>query len=135
MSTPKASSLSAMSTPKASSLSAMSTPKASSLSAVLSPVITPFNADGSPNTEKLLKQCKWLEANGVGHAVFGTNSEANSISTLQKLRALDELIRRGLNPANMMPGTGACSIDAVVQMTKAAVDAKCGGVLMVPPFY
>jgi 4-hydroxy-tetrahydrodipicolinate synthase len=35
----------------------------------------------------------------------------------------------------MMPGTGACSIDAAVQMTKAAVDAKCGGVLMLPPFY
>lgn len=113
----------------------MSSPKASSLSAVLSPVVTPFNADGSPNTQKLLKQCKWLEANGVGHAIFGTNSEANSISTAQKLRTLDELIAGGLNPANMMPGTGACSIDAAVQMTKAAVDAKCGGVLMLPPFY
>ena len=113
----------------------MSSPKASSLSAVLSPVITPFNADGSPNTQKLLKQCKWLEASGVGHAIFGTNSEANSISTAQKLRTLDELIAGGLNPANMMPGTGACSIDAAVQMTKAAVDAKCGGVLMLPPFY
>lgn len=113
----------------------MLTPKPSSLSAVLSPVITPFNADGSPNIPKLLKQCKWLEANGVGHAVFGTNSEANSISTLQKLHALDELIRGGLDPAHMMPGTGACSIDAAVQMTKAAVDAKCGGVLMLPPFY
>lgn len=113
----------------------MSSPKASSLSAVLSPVITPFNADGSPNTQKLLKQCKWLESNGVGHAIFGTNSEANSISTLQKLRALDDLIAGGLNPANMMPGTGACSIDAAVQMTKTAVNAKCGGVLMLPPFY
>ena len=67
----------------------MLTPKPSSLSAVLSPVITPFNADGSPNIQKLLKQCKWLEANGVGHAVFGTNSEANSISTSQKLHVLD----------------------------------------------
>ena len=35
----------------------MLTPKPSSLSAVLSPVITPFNADGSPNIQKLLKQC------------------------------------------------------------------------------
>ena len=52
----------------------------STLSAVLSPVLTPFNIDGSPNAKKLLRQCQWLESNGVGQAIFGTNSEANSIS-------------------------------------------------------
>jgi 4-hydroxy-tetrahydrodipicolinate synthase len=46
----------------------------STLPAVLSPVLTPFKADGSPDAQKLLKQCQWLEANGVGQAIFGTNS-------------------------------------------------------------
>ncbi len=107
----------------------------STLPAVLSPVLTPFKADGSPDAAKLLKQCKWLEANGVGQAVFGTNSEANSMSAPQKMSTLTSLIEGGLNPEHMMPGTGATSIDATVNMTRHAVNHKCPGVLMLPPFY
>jgi 4-hydroxy-tetrahydrodipicolinate synthase len=108
---------------------------ASTLSAVLSPVLTPFNADGSPNAKKLLRQCQWLQKNGVGQAVFGTNSEANSMSASQKITVLHELIAGGLDPKNMMPGTGACSVDDAVTMTRASVKAGCAGVLMLPPFY
>ncbi|MFZ4062148.1 MAG: dihydrodipicolinate synthase family protein [Polynucleobacter sp.] len=107
----------------------------STLPAVLSPVLTPFLADGHPDTKKLLKQCQWLEANGVGQAVFGTNSEANSMSAPQKMKALTALVEGGLNPAHMMPGTGASSIDATVNMTRHAVEHRCAGVLMLPPFY
>lgn len=107
----------------------------SSFSAVLSPVLTPFNADGSPNAKKLLRQCQWLQGYGVGQAIFGTNSEANSMSATQKVAVLEELIAGGLNPSNVMPGTGACSVDDVVTMTHAAIQAGCAGVLMLPPFY
>mgnify|MGYP002776366221 FL=1 len=107
----------------------------STLPAVLSPVITPFKEDGSPDAQKLLKQCKWLEANGVGQAIFGTNSEANSMSARQKMATLTALVEGGLNPAHMMPGTGATSIDATVNMTRHALELKCAGVLMLPPFY
>ena len=107
----------------------------STLPAVLSPVLTPFKEDGSPDAQKLLKQCQWLEANGVGQAIFGTNSEANSMSARQKMATLTALVEGGLNPAHMMPGTGATSIDAAVNMTRHALDHKCAGVLMLPPFY
>ena len=107
----------------------------STLPAVLSPVLTPFKDDGTPDAKKLLKQCQWLEANGVGQAIFGTNSEANSMSAPQKMGTLTALIEGGLNPAHMMPGTGATSIDATVNMTRHAVQHKCAGVLMLPPFY
>ena len=107
----------------------------STLPAVLSPVLTPFKEDGSPDAQKLLKQCQWLEANGVGQAIFGTNSEANSMSAPQKMGTLTALIEGGLNPAHLMPGTGATSIDATVNMTRHAVQHKCAGVLMLPPFY
>jgi 4-hydroxy-tetrahydrodipicolinate synthase len=107
----------------------------STLPAVLSPVLTPFKEDGSPDAQKLLKQCQWLEANGVGQAIFGTNSEANSMSARQKMATLTALVEGGLNPAHMMPGTGGTSIDATVNMTRHALDHKCAGVLMLPPFY
>lgn len=35
----------------------------------------------------------------------------------------------------MMPGTGATSIDATVNMTRHAVNHQCAGVLMLPLFY
>jgi 4-hydroxy-tetrahydrodipicolinate synthase len=108
---------------------------ASSLPAVLSPVLTPFDGNQGVDLAKFLRQCQWLQENGVGLAVFGTNSEANSLSAGQKIEAVQHLVRSGISPAQMMPGTGACSIADAVAMTKAAVEAKCAGVLMLPPFY
>ncbi len=57
------------------------------------------------------------------------------MSAPQKMGVLTTLIEGGLNPAHMMPGTGATSIDATVNMTRHAVQHKCAGVLMLPPFY
>ena len=105
------------------------------LPAVLAPVITPFNAKGQIDVQKLLKQCQWLRSNDVGIAVFGTNSESNSISSIEKMDVLEKLIAGGVDPRLMMPGTGACSVDETAFMTSTAVKAGCAGVLMLPPFY
>jgi 4-hydroxy-tetrahydrodipicolinate synthase len=107
----------------------------SSLPAVLSPVLTPFDSKQGVDLAKFQNQCEWLQENGVGLAVFGTNSEANSLSVSQKINAVHHLIKSGIAPSQMMPGTGACSIADAVEMTLAAVDSKCAGVLMLPPFY
>ena len=108
---------------------------ASTLPAVLSPVLTPFTVDGDPDLVKFEHQCRWLQNNGVGLAVFGTNSEANSLSAKQKLQALEHLIKKGIPADQMMPGTGACSVAEATEMTRFAVDLGCAGVLMLPPFY
>jgi 4-hydroxy-tetrahydrodipicolinate synthase len=46
---------------------------------VLAPV-TPFKADLAPDSGRLVAHCKWLLSQNCGLAVFGTNSEANSLS-------------------------------------------------------
>jgi 4-hydroxy-tetrahydrodipicolinate synthase len=84
---------------------------------------------------KLAKQCHWLQKNKVGLAVFGSNSEANSMSVSERLAVLDHLIGAGLPSSQMMPGTGACAVPDAVTMTRAAVNAGCAGVLLLPPFY
>ena len=48
---------------------------------------------------------------------------------------LDALLEAGLPPARMMPGTGACALPDAIELTRRAVQAGCGGVLMLPPFY
>ena len=103
---------------------------------VLSPVITPFKRDLSPDPGRFVKHCRWLMQSGcAGLAVFGTNSEANSMSVEEKLELLEALVKGGVPAASLMPGTGHCALTDSVKMTREAVRLGCGGVLMLPPFY
>jgi 4-hydroxy-tetrahydrodipicolinate synthase len=102
---------------------------------VLSPVVTPFRSDLSPDPEKLVRHCRWLLSNDVGLAVFGTNSEGNSLAVDEKIELLDQLVGDGIDPARMMPGTGSCAITDTARLTAHATKLGCAGVLMLPPFY
>lgn len=110
-------------------------PATSWLRGVLSPVLTPFDADGRPSIERLTRHCRWLLAQDVGLALFGTNSEANSMTVNEKRHILDELSAAGLPTGRMLPGTGACAVPDAIELTRHAVEAGCAGVLMLPPFY
>ncbi len=105
------------------------------ITGVLSPVVTPFKADLSPDTERFVRQCKWLVATNVGLAVFGTNSEANSLAVGERMDLLEKLVEAGIPPARMMPGTGCCALTDSVRLTAHAVKLGCAGALMLPPFY
>lgn len=105
------------------------------LSGVFSPVLTPFSADFQPHIPRFLEHCKSLLTHDVGLAIFGTNSEANSMGLSEKRRLLDALLENGLPPLRMMPGTSACSIPESIEMTRHAVVSGCAAVLMLPPFY
>jgi 4-hydroxy-tetrahydrodipicolinate synthase len=105
------------------------------ISGVLSPVVTPFRADLAPDPERFVRQCRWLLSQDVGLAVFGTNSEANSLSVDERIELLDRLVGAGLDTARMMPGTGCCALPDTVRLTAHAVKLGCAGALMLPPFY
>lgn len=73
---------------------------------VLSPVLTPFvkaSAAGGggaglllrPNPAPFVAQCRWLLQSHVGLAIFGTNSEANSMTVDEKTMLLESLIKQG----------------------------------------
>src|SRR5215831_5195617 len=102
---------------------------------VLAPVVTPFTSDLLPDTARFIRQCRWLLDNDVGLAVFGTNSEGNSLTVAEKLELLDALVDAGVPASRMMPGTGTCALPDTVELTRRAVAHGCGGVLMLPPFY
>jgi 4-hydroxy-tetrahydrodipicolinate synthase len=106
------------------------------LSGVLSPVVTPFKSDLSPDRVRYVRHCKWLLANGcAGLAVFGTNSEANSLSVEERMVLLETLVQEGVPAGKLMPGTGCCSLTDSVRLSAHAVALGCAGVLMLPPFY
>jgi 4-hydroxy-tetrahydrodipicolinate synthase len=105
------------------------------IAGVLAPVVTPFDANLAPDADRLARQCRWLLANDVGLAVFGTNSEANSLAVPERIELLERLVAAGIDPARMMPGTGACAFPDTVRLTAHATALGCAGVLMLPPFY
>ena len=111
------------------------TAKTDRIRGVLSPVVTPFDSDFNPDPARFVAHCQWLVSQGSGLAVFGTNSEANSLSVNERLALLDALLSAGVDPRRMMPGTGCCSLSDSVKLTEHAVKAGCAGVLMLPPFY
>ena len=102
---------------------------------VLAPVVTPFTRDLNPDPERFIAHCRWLLGQNCGLAVFGTNSEANSLSVEERIALLEALLAAGLDPARMMPGTGCCALTDSVRLTAHAVKSGCAGVLMLPPFY
>jgi 4-hydroxy-tetrahydrodipicolinate synthase len=105
------------------------------LAGVFAPALTPFDANLKPDEESLVRFCRWLLSQDVGLAVFGTNSEANSLSVSERIDLLDALIEAGLPPKRMMPGTGACALSDAVRLCGAAAKAGTAAVLMLPPFY
>src|SRR5213596_3057588 len=102
---------------------------------VLAPVVTPFEADLAPDRKRFIRHCQWLLSQNCGLAPFGTTSEANSMSTDERISLLEALLAAGIDPSRMMPGTGCCSIAETVELTTHAVRHGCTGVLMLPPFY
>jgi 4-hydroxy-tetrahydrodipicolinate synthase len=106
------------------------------LRGVLAPVVTPFGKDYAPDAPRFVRHCKWLLAHGcAGLAVFGTNSEANSLSADERMLLLEQLVEHGVPASQLMPGTGLCSLTESVRLTAHAVKLGCAGVLMLPPFY
>jgi 4-hydroxy-tetrahydrodipicolinate synthase len=105
------------------------------LRGALAPVLTPFDAQLAPDVRRFIAHCRWLVDSGAGLAIFGTNSEANSLSVDERLRLTDALLDAGIPPAKLMPGTGACSIPDAVTLTRHAVKHGAAGVLMLPPFF
>jgi 4-hydroxy-tetrahydrodipicolinate synthase len=105
-------------------------------SGVLVPVLTPFTPGGDPDSGRFVAFCRWLLDQGAGGlAIFGTTSEANSMSPGERMELLDRLIEAGVPAQKLMPGTGACAMTDAVTLVRHAVDRGCGGVLMLPPFY
>lgn len=100
------------------------------------PALTPFNDDFSVNRAAFVTHCNWLLEQGAdGLAVFGTTSEANSLSLEERMSLLEALIDAGIPADKLMPGVGCCALPDTVSLCRHVLAQGCGAVLMLPPFY
>ncbi len=105
------------------------------LSGVYAPVLTPFNRDLQPDAARFIAHCQWLLKHGAKLAIFGTNSEAASLATGERIALTDQLLAAGVPAAQLMPGTGACALTDAVSLSRHAVSMGAPGVLVMPPFF
>jgi 4-hydroxy-tetrahydrodipicolinate synthase len=97
---------------------------------------TPFNADLSVDQGLFTSHCQRLLDDGcTGIAMLGTTGEANSLSSRERMALLDAVVKSGIAPSKLLPGTGVASIMETVELTKHAVANGVGAVVMLPPFY
>lgn len=102
---------------------------------VFAPVITPFSEHLVPDGTRFVAFCQWLIGQGAGLALFGTNSEANSLSLAERRALLDRVLEAGVDAAQLLPGTGACALPDAIELTRHAAASGCAGALMLPPFF
>lgn len=99
--------------------------------------VSPFNADGSLNSAKLIAYCQHLMSAGGcdGVAPTGTTGEGTSVPMRDRLALPDAFAQAGIARDAVIFGTGAPSAEDNVALTRAAMDAGFTNVLVLPPFY
>ena len=110
--------------------------KAEIIRGLIAPILTPFNDDLSVATSLYVAHAKQLLNQGcAGIAPFGTTGEALSVGIDERIAAIQDLIDGGIDPAQMIPGTGLSNIADTARLSRACLDLGCAGVLALPPFY
>jgi len=104
---------------------------------VITPILTPYNDDMSIATDLYLTHAGDCLAAGSHYlSPFGTTGEALSNSARERMAVLEALITSGTaRPDQLMPGTGLCSLEETLTLSRHAVDLGCAGVMTLPPFF
>ena len=103
---------------------------------LIAPILSPFNDDLSFNQDLYNALAAELLATGCsGLAPFGTTGEALSVSSVERMAALEGLVASGIDPRVIIPGTGLCSLPESIALSRHAVELGCAGVMTLPPFY
>jgi dihydrodipicolinate synthase/N-acetylneuraminate lyase len=99
-----------------------------SLRGVFCAAATPLKADLSPDHDLLVEHVKRLLADGChGVAMLGTTSEANSFSMAERKAMLEAVVKSGVDPRVLMPGTGLAAGRDALRRAAAVLLQGCVG--------
>ena len=103
---------------------------------LIAPILSPFNDDLSFNQDLYnALAAELLQTGCSGLAPFGTTGEALSVSSAERMGALEGLVASGIDPKVIIPGTGLCNLPESIALSRHAVELGCAGVMTLPPFY
>jgi 4-hydroxy-tetrahydrodipicolinate synthase len=101
---------------------------------VLPAITTPFLADGAVDHEFLQRHARWLlEAGGAGLIPLGSLGEGATLAVDEKVAILRTLVAAaGDRP--VLPGIAALSTRDAVALARAAEQAGCRGLMVLPAY-
>jgi 4-hydroxy-tetrahydrodipicolinate synthase len=99
-------------------------------------IATPFGADGAVDAASLVAFGRGLLAEGsAGLVVLGTTGEASSLGLAERHTLIDVVVEGGIEPGQLIVGTGAPSLVEAADLTRHAGDIGAAAVMLLPPFY
>ena len=99
-------------------------------------IVTPFNADGSVNYNKLEELIDFHCNNGTDSIVIcGTTGESATLSEAEHVDCIKKAVEFTKGRIPVVAGTGSNSTQTAIELSVAAVEAGVDGLLVVTPYY
>jgi len=99
-------------------------------------IITPFNADGSINYNKLDELIDWHCNNGTDSIIIcGTTGESSTMSEKEHMECVKFAIERTKGRLPIIAGTGSNDTRVAIEFSREASDLGADGLLIVTPYY
>ncbi|MBR2284288.1 MAG: 4-hydroxy-tetrahydrodipicolinate synthase [Ruminococcus sp.] len=99
-------------------------------------IITPFNADGSVNYDKLGELIDTQIAAGTDAIIIcGTTGEASTMTDEEHLECIRYTVERTAGRVPVIAGTGSNDTRYAVELSKEAEAVGADGLLLVTPYY
>ncbi|MBN2148504.1 MAG: dihydrodipicolinate synthase family protein [Anaerolineales bacterium] len=108
------------------------------LRGVYAAAVTPIRSDGAPDLEQLPCLLNFLAQRGChGVLLLGTTGEGPSFSPAERLAILRaaQQARQDYPQLRLLAGTGTPSLQETIDLTRAAFEIGCDGVVVLPPYY
>ena len=102
----------------------------------IAPVVSPFTADGAPDTDGLRALIRWQLASGShGISLGGSTGEPSAQTTKERAAAIRAAAAEVGDRVPFVPGTGSARLDETLELTAVARDAGADAVLIITPYY
>ena len=99
-------------------------------------IVTPFNANGSINFEKLTELLEWHISEGTnGIVVCGTTGESPTLSDEEQLAIISHTVKVINKRIPVIAGAGSNNSQHSLQLSQAAEKAGADGLLLITPYY
>ena len=99
-------------------------------------IVTPFNADGSVNYNKLEELIDFQCNNGTDSIIIcGTTGESATLSEAGHVECIKKAVEFTKGRIPVIAGTGSNSTHTAIELSTAAVEAGVDGLLVVTPYY
>lgn len=99
-------------------------------------LITPMNADGSVNYDKLEEILEFQIAGGTDAIIScGTTGEASTLSEKEHIDAIRFTCEKVKGRIPVIAGTGSNSTQTAIQLSTEAMEAGADALLLVTPYY